>query len=282
VALVLGDRYELLEAALVTTVAGIALAHCSGGERTLGALDDLVRDAVTRLAHLHLPAHEPARRRLVDLGEEDWRIAVCGDPALDAALAERRPSPAELGASVGAAPCRSDLCVAIHPVTRAPGELEAILEAVERLAEGWTGRLFLSSPNGDPGSDLVASRWAGLAARLPRCVALPSLGSPVFRGLAAACGVFVGNSSAGLIEVPGLGTPSVNLGSRQLGRLHGPSVVDCPEADARRLREAVVRAAALGRKGDPFENPYGDGTAVPRILDHLAAWARRPGLLVKP
>ena len=285
--LVIGDRHELLEVAHVETVAGVALAHCSGGERTLGAIDDLVRDAVTRLAHLHYPTHVQAGERLTGaLGEEARRVLVTGDPGIDTLLAESPLPPADLARLLGVQPGCDDLCVAVHPVTRGGDELDDILAAVGVLAGRWPGRLFLSSPNGDPGSKCIENHWSELAHQQPRCQLMPSLGSRGFRGLMAACGVMVGNSSAGLIEAPSLGTPTVDVGTRQLGRRRGSSVVDCRTLTGEAMHDAVVRAQTLRRDGQRFDNPYGDGHSIPRILDHLAANLRHRdpawNLLVKP
>jgi UDP-N-acetylglucosamine 2-epimerase (non-hydrolysing) len=287
VVLVLGDRHELLETAQVVTIAGLVLAHCSGGERTMGAVDDLVRDAVTRLAHLHYPAHAAAGERLVGaLGEESRRVLVTGEPGIDTLLADPVVAPAELAQQLGAKPGPDDLCVAVHPVTRDAQQLDDILNAVSWLVEKWPGQFFFSSPNGDPGSEQIQTCWAELTRRQNRCHVLPSLGSRIFRSAVAACGVLVGNSSAGLVEAPSLGTPTVDVGTRQLGRRRGASVVDCRELTGKALHAAVVRARSLRRGGERFENPYGDGHAIPRLLDHLAAALRsgdsRWNILVKP
>ncbi|MCP4656621.1 MAG: UDP-N-acetylglucosamine 2-epimerase (hydrolyzing) [bacterium] len=281
VVLVLGDRYELLEACMIAAHAGLVLAHSCGGERTFGALDDCIRDAVSKLAYLHFPAHEAAAQRLRSLGEEPWRIRVVGDPGLDGLLAEPRLDAGELSRRCEARPGRDDVVVVVHPVTRSPGEDEALVEAVAGLAGSSDRQWFLSSPNGDPGSDAIVDAWRRLAAASPRCHRLPSLGAQAFRSLVRACGAMVGNSSAGLIEAPLLGTPTVNLGSRQGGRLRGDSVVQVDLAELDRLPAIVDAVVGATRCPPPFACPYGDGHAVPRILDALAELARRPDILMK-
>jgi UDP-N-acetylglucosamine 2-epimerase (non-hydrolysing) len=269
VALILGDRHELLEVVQALTLAGVIIAHCSGGERTLGAIDDLIRDAVTRLSHLHFPVHAEAGHRLINvLGEESRRVHVTGEPGLDALLTEPPIDPATLRQQCGHLPSSDDLCIAIHPVTRDPQESLGLLDRITALAARWPGHLYLSTPNGDPGSDAITDRWNVLVQRHPHCHVLPSLGSRLFRTVVRCCGVLVGNSSAGLIEAPSLGTPSVNLGTRQRGRTQGPSVVDCPVITDAALDAAIAQARRFSAS-KPFDNPYGDGHAVPRILEHL-------------
>jgi len=283
VALVLGDRSELLETALAVLHAGVALAHVSGGERTAGAWDDQVRDAITRLAHLHLPAHQPAGQRLLAMGEEPWRICVTGEPGLDG-ISEDLWSASSLGDRLGVIPTRNDVVVAIHPVTRQPAETGQMLALIASMAENQRERRwFLSTPNGDPGSEIIRAAWAELATRLPNCTGLADHGAAIFRSLVANCGLLIGNSSAGLVEAPSLGTPTIDLGSRQSGRLRGASVVSCPQVDATHLATAFADAQRVETRAcaTPAHNPYGDGHAVPRILDHLWRHAERPDLLVK-
>ena len=283
VVLILGDRYELLDVVLVATVQGCAIAHCCGGERTAGAFDNQVRDAVTKMAHLHYPAHQLAADRLGVLQEEQWRICVSGEPGLDSLLTERRLDSNELRGLLGVEPGPHDIMVAVHPVTHHPQETRALLECVRTVASHWEGRVFLSSPNGDPGSEAIVDAWRDLAGRDGRRIFLPSLGSLAFRSLVARCGALVGNSSAGLVEAPSLGTPSVDVGARQEGRLRGSSVISCPEVTPEAVGAAVE--AALRMKQAPTwsagPNPYGDGRSAPRILDHLVAHARRPDLRAK-
>lgn len=276
VALLLGDRIELLELTCALVHAGVAIAHCSGGERTAGAWDDQVRDAVTRLAHLHYPAHHLAAERLWTMGEESWRIAAIGEPGLDDVIAEPRLSPADLTQMIGVEPTARDVLVAVHPVTRSPAETEAILGCVEALAADT--RLLLSSPNGDPGSERIRACWQALAGR--GHVALGNHGARAFRSLTAIAGVVIGNSSAGLVEAPSLGATTVDLGTRQRGRLRGGSVITVEAPTPASLHAAVMSARALPRP-QPADNPYGDGRTVPRLLAHLQANARRADLLVK-
>jgi UDP-hydrolysing UDP-N-acetyl-D-glucosamine 2-epimerase len=283
VAFLVGDRFELLSAAECCTVSGVSIAHCSGGERTFGAFDDQVRDAVTKLAHMHLVAHAEAADRVRSLQEESWRIAVTGDPGLDAIRHEKRLSAQELEERLGVLPAKTDIVVALHPVTRALDEAGLWLNAIAEFSRDFEGRIFLSAPNGDPGSEAINSAWDSLL-KTGRRMVLPSLGGRIFRRLVAACGALVGNSSAGVWEVPSLGVPSLDLGTRQSGRIRGDTVWHCEVADAvelganiRHLLTPEIQSAC--RTG---QNPYGDGDATPRILDHIARSAQNPRLMVKP
>lgn len=281
---VVGDRFELLSVAECCTHAGVAMVHCSGGERTFGAFDDQVRDAVTKLAHLHCVAHESAARRVISLQEEPWRVAVTGDPGLDPIAQEVVLQPQELEERVGVLPTSRDIVVAFHPVTRSDEETRACVAAIAEVCESYESRAFLSAPNGDPGSELIRREWKRLSSQSQQCIELSSLGAKAFRSLVAACGALIGNSSAGIWEAPSLGTPSLDIGSRQSGRIRGNTVWHCAVSELgdlsgkiQHLLSPSVRAICKDKA-----NPYGDGAATIRILDHIARYARDRQLLVKP
>jgi len=278
-----GDRYELLSVAECCTFAGAAIAHCSGGERTFGAFDDQLRDAVTKMAHLHFVAHREAAERVISMQEEPWRVTVSGDPGLDPIAHAPRLSPEELEPLLGVRPAKNDVVVALHPVTRSAEETEVLVRALVRFCQDFAGRIFLSTPNGDPGSEAIQQAWQSLAEQSPHCRLFPSLGAKVFRGLVAACGALVGNSSAGVWESPSLGTPSLDCGTRQSGRIRSTTVWSCGVDQAGALAAKVqhllspeVQAACR-----QTVNPYGDGNAVPRILDAIAKSARDTRLRIK-
>lgn len=235
-----GDRTELLTFAAQAVNCGKIIAHCAGGERTKGSTDDCVRDALTKLAHLHYPVHEQARACILALQEEDWRICVSGEVGVDDIKNKPLMTAAELMSAFPGvfkrAPDRGDLIVAVHPVTNRPQELAEVLDVVERMAGSWPGRAYLSTPNGESGSGTIKSVWGTIKACSNGTV-LPSLGAHAFRSLMALCGTIAGNSSSLITEAPHLGCLPILIGTRQEGRF-------------------------------PAES---DGNACGRILDHLYA-----------
>lgn len=283
VAFLVGDRFELLSVAECCTHAGVAIVHCSGGERTFGAFDDQVRDAVTKLAHLHCVAHNAAADRVVSLQEEPWRVAVTGDPGLDPIAQESRLEPDELGKLLGVRPASTDVVVAFHPVTRSHDETIRSVRAIADVCENYDGRVFLSAPNGDPGSELIEREWKRLSLQSPRCLQFSSLGALAFRSLVAACGALVGNSSAGVWEAPSVGTPSLDIGSRQSGRIRGNTVWHCDVSELGELGRKIQHLLSPQTKAACKDklNPYGDGRGTARILDHIARYAGDARLPIK-
>jgi UDP-hydrolysing UDP-N-acetyl-D-glucosamine 2-epimerase len=281
--MVLGDRTELLGAATAAVCLGVPLIHLEGGHVTEGAVDDRVRHAVSKLADLHFTAHPAYRDRLLQLGEPPDRVFAVGSTGVDDL---RGAGPADLAAASSAldwslAP--GFLLVAWHPETLsgrdAGADARAVLDGV--LAAAGQRRLVLTGPNADAGRDAVQAELERVAAAHPDRVRLyASLGRARWGKVLAAADALVGNSSAGVIEAPALGVPSVNAGDRQAGRLRPPGVIDCaPTA------EAV--AGALGRALDPAfraalaPDPLADGRAAERIVTALAgidlrSLARKP------
>jgi GDP/UDP-N,N'-diacetylbacillosamine 2-epimerase (hydrolysing) len=277
--LVLGDRGEQAAAALVALHLGLPVAHLHGGEVTAGAVDDTLRDLVSRVAHLHLVATTEASRRLVAMGEEPWRIHQVGAPGLDALSEEASGDLVTLRRrhELGVGPY---LLLAQHPETvggrDAAADLAASVEACRRLGLP----LLAVYPNADAGGRaMITVLESARAAGILRLV--ESLPRPEFATLLAGAAALVGNSSSGLIEAPLLRVPAVNVGERQAGRTRGDNVLDVPpQADA---IEEALRTATTPAFRDTLSghSPYGDGRAAPRILDLLAATPRDARLLQK-
>lgn len=278
--LVYGDRFESFAALIAATQMNIATAHIEGGDYTEGgALDDSVRHAMTKLAHLHFPTNAPAAERVRALGEEPWRICVAGLPALDLIAENEFTSPAALVEEFALDLSRPVVLFCQHSVTTEPDraliQIRPSLGALRTLSrEGYQS--VLTYPNNDDGGRTIAAELEKFAAeKLPSVHLVRSLGRRRFHGMLnligrAARGALVGNSSAGIKESPAFGCPVVNIGTRQQGRLRSTNVIDVP------YDEAAI-AAAISRCTKEFrdvcrncENPYGRGNAGARIAEVLA------------
>jgi UDP-hydrolysing UDP-N-acetyl-D-glucosamine 2-epimerase len=268
--LVLGDRGEQLAAALAALHLGIAIAHLHGGERTLGAVDDTLRDLISRCAHIHLVATEGAGRRLQAIGEAAWRIRHTGAPGLDAIreLAPRPPSPA-LRARYGLPPDGPYLLLLIHPETAAMGHAAADLgAAVLGAIESTAMPVVAIWPNADAGGRMIGVMLEDARRRFASLV--PSVPHADYLSLLAGAAALVGNSSSALLEAPLLRVPAVDIGDRQAGRERGDNVIPAePTAGAVRAAIAVATSDVF-RAGLSGTSPYGDGHAAPRIVDAVA------------
>jgi UDP-N-acetylglucosamine 2-epimerase (non-hydrolysing) len=279
---VLGDRFEMLSAALAALPFGLPVAHLHGGEVTEAAIDEQIRHAITKLAHLHFAAAEPYAARIRQMGEEPWRVHCVGAPGLDRLRAGGPLSRDEIGQRLGRPLGRPTLLVTFHPetltATDVPRQAEELAAALEKI----DGELIVTAPGLDTAYRAIASALQQLASRRPVTHLQATLGDDVYCSLLREADVMVGNSSSGLIEAPTVGLPVVNIGDRQRGRLRAANVLDVPHdraAIAAAIRQALdpgFRRALVG-----LVNPYGDGHAAPRIARVLREVELGPRLIRK-
>lgn len=284
--LVLGDRIEAFAGAAAGAVGRRVVAHIHGGDRATGDVDDSLRNAITRLAHVHLAASRDAANRLRRMGEPPERIHVVGAPGLDtirAFMAAERRSPREsdirLAAILGPLAERPYAVIIQHPCGRSAAveaaTMRAILAAVERCRLGGV----IIHPNSDPGHDGIL-RAIGQAVGRSGWRAFPSLPREDYLRVVSRSAVLVGNSSGGIIESASLGVNAVNIGPRQAGRLRcGRGVIDARASEKAVL--VALRQALSRRRPRPGRSVYGDGMAGERICRLLAAIPITPELRQK-
>lgn len=276
--IVLGDRYEILAAAQAAMALRLPVCHIHGGEATEALWDEAIRHAVTKMSHLHCVAAEPFFDRVVQLGEQPDRVFVTGAPGLDAIRRLDLQARGELARSLGWDPGERFVVMTYHPVTLVdddPGEaVSALFEALDQFPDV---RVLATRPNVDAGGARANEALDACASARPdRVHVVASLGQLRYLSAVRAAGAVIGNSSSGIIEAPALGTPTVNIGERQRGRLRASSVIDCaetPDEIAAALRHALAMTC------EP-SSPYGDGDASRRIADLVT---RHPldGILLK-
>lgn len=267
---VLGDRFEMLAASLASLPFNLPLVHLHGGEVTEGAIDDGIRHALTKLSHLHMVSNVEHARRLLQMGEEPWRVTVSGAPGLDAIRTVERLPIEEVSRRLGVDASRAFLLLTFHPPSRDPST------ALDQLSEVVAGVDASGLPVVVTGSGIEVHGFEFNRALIEFCQRRSkaqfhsSLGQSMYFNAMARAAAVVGNSSSGLIEAPSFERPAVNIGERQRGRARGSNVIDVP-ADRRQIALAIERALS-----DDFRqtlvgmrNPYGDGRAAPRIVGRL-------------
>jgi UDP-hydrolysing UDP-N-acetyl-D-glucosamine 2-epimerase len=275
IVLTVGDRFETMATTLAAAYMNIPIAHTMGGEVS-GTIDESIRHAVTKFAHLHFPASAGARERIIRLGEWPETVHLVGCPRIDLVArileqGDREPNGELDHEGVGDALDldRPFLLVSQHPVTTEYGEGErqilATLEAVRALDMP----TLVLWPNADAGSEDVARgmrKWReqGLAHNMRFYKNLPV---DIYVRLMARTQCLIGNSSSGIREGAFIGTPVVDIGTRQVGRERGHNVIEAPHETAA-IHRAIERQIQHGRyKRDPI---YGDGNAGTRIAAVLA------------
>jgi UDP-hydrolysing UDP-N-acetyl-D-glucosamine 2-epimerase len=273
VVLTVADRFETIATAIAAAYMNIPVAHTQGGEVS-GSIDESVRHAVTKLAHIHFPATALSAQRIVAMGEDPATVVNVGCPSIDIVaetdLGRVREALANVGGTGSAIdPDRPFVLVMQHPVTTEYGEgleqIEATLSAV--VETGHQALVFW--PNVDAGSDQIAKglRLFREAGRANGFHFFRNLPPEIFVTLMNHCAAMVGNSSAALREGAFLGTPSVNIGTRQQGRERGENVIDVGY-ETRDITEALRHQVAHG----PYERNllFGEGNASRQIAEILA------------
>src|SRR5580698_6765228 len=280
VLLLIADRYEMLAPASVALALRIPIAHIEGGEISAGAIDDAVRNALTKLSHIHFTSTELARARVIAMGEEEGRVHRTGAPSLDHLRRSPLLSREQLEQRLELDLSRSAAMVTYHPATIARDttrEADALFEALQAVPE----QVLFCYPNADAGSRALIGRIeAFLGARGGRVFV--NLEPLVYWSLLRQVEYLVGNSSSGIIEAASFALPAVNVGIRQQGREHGPNVLDA-EPDTAFILDQIQTARSDGfrRSLKGMANLYGDGCASQRIVSVLASVPLGEELLIK-
>ncbi|MEX1840486.1 UDP-N-acetylglucosamine 2-epimerase (hydrolyzing) [Enterobacter cloacae] len=272
--IILGDRYEAFAVAQAAMFLRIPIFHLHGGEITEGAYDDAIRHAITKLSYLHGVSTEQYRTRVIQLGEEPNRVYNVGALGLEHLHRTNLLGLAELSKSLNFALDCPYFLVTYHPVTLADESpkcsFEALLDALDEFNEY---KIIITYPNSDDGGRQIipileqyAKNQAG------RVFAIPSLGQLRYLSALKHSTMVIGNSSSGIIEAPSFGVPTINIGSRQNGRLAADSVFNClPNKNA--IVEAIKAACQMKVKLNSvkIDNPYGEGDSSKKIINAVKA-----------
>jgi UDP-hydrolysing UDP-N-acetyl-D-glucosamine 2-epimerase len=279
--LLIADRYEMLAPAAVALALRIPIAHIEGGEHSQGAIDDAVRNALTKMSHIHFTSTENARDRVISLGEEPWRIHRAGAPSLDHLRKSKLLSQSEIESRLQIDLARPTTVIAYHPVTllsNTNAEADEVFAALEQLPQ----QLVFCYPNADAGSRDLAARIRSLLARRQDAYFFTNLPAVEYWSLLRYAALFLGNSSSGIMETASFALPTVNIGMRQQGRERARNVLDTPPV-ATSILDAVHTAESSDFRASlkGMTNPYGDGCASERIVHTLTTLPSRDELLLK-
>jgi UDP-hydrolysing UDP-N-acetyl-D-glucosamine 2-epimerase len=265
---ILGDRYEMLAGAQAAMLARVPVIHIGGGHLTLGALDERVRHALSKLAALHLVASEGCGARVAALHEDPAVIHILGAPELDA-LVQMEVAPREaFCTALGLDPARPFLLVTLHPETNVDDATNARLaEAAHQALQVTPHQVLITAPSADPGNVRFLELCEALPGMRANARYVPNLGLHRYVAALHHAAAMVGNSSSGIIEAATAGLPVVNIGARQAGRDRAENVLDCA-FDAVEIGRAIDAAidpdfTARSRR---VVNPYGDGTFVAQAM----------------
>jgi UDP-N-acetylglucosamine 2-epimerase (non-hydrolysing)/GDP/UDP-N,N'-diacetylbacillosamine 2-epimerase (hydrolysing) len=270
IVVVVGDRFDMYPAALATIPFKIPVAHIHGGELTQGLIDDPIRHSVTKISHLHFVSTETYARRVIQMGEEPWRVIVSGAPGLDNLHSIDLLDDGQLFDRLGFDFQAPPLVVTFHPVTleyeattHHIGQLLGVLSVCEEP-------IIFTMPNADTSGQIVQRMIEDFVTQRDNTYLVDNLGTQVYFSLMTKAAALIGNSSSGIIEAASFKLPVVNIGTRQGGRVRPPNVIDVGYDDdeiAGAIRQAT--SAPFRASLATLQNPYGDGKAAQRIVQTL-------------
>jgi UDP-hydrolysing UDP-N-acetyl-D-glucosamine 2-epimerase len=278
--LLIADRYEMLAPAAVALTLRIPVAHIEGGEVSEGAIDDAVRNALTKMSHLHFTSTAGARARVIAMGEEPWRVHHAGAPSLDHLRRSHLLDRGELEERLQLDLQEKAVMVAYHPVTLlrdTTEEADALFAALHEI----DGQVIFCYPNSDAGNHALLQRTRSFLSSRTDAKLFVNLDAVTYWSLLREVAVLIGNSSSGIMEAASFAAPVVNVGFRQKGRERARNVLDAePDASAIVAQIARARSPLFRDSLAGMTNPYGDGHAAETIVQVLTTTSLEK-LLVK-
>ncbi|KPL98067.1 UDP-N-acetylglucosamine 2-epimerase [Vibrio splendidus] len=273
IVVVLGDRYELIPIVSAANIARIPVAHLSGGELTEGAIDELIRHAVTKLSQLHFTAMDEYSTRVIQMGEQPERVFTVGEVGLDNLLRMQLMSKDEFENSISCKLKERNLLFTYHPETtqdiaEVERDFREILSALDTLEHTL---VIFTKANADVGGRLINKMIDKyVAENTEKAIAFTSLGQLRYLSALQYMDAVVGNSSSGIVEAPSFKLATINIGNRQKGRVRANSTIDVSvnKADLTSAL-AEVYAPEFMASLKHIVNPYGRGNSSEKVVQTL-------------
>lgn len=266
----LGDRFEMFASVLASLPFKIPVAHIHGGEITEGAIDDALRHSMTKLCHLHFVSTKEYASRVIQMGEEPWRVMVSGAPSLDNLSSLKLFDRQEIKARYGLDMNNATLLVTYHPVTleyeMTSLQIDELLAALDRL----NMPVIFTLPNADTGGRIITCKMEEFIEEHDNARMVNNMGTHGYFSVMAQAAAMVGNSSSGIIESSSFRLPVVNIGTRQKGRVRAQNVIDVGYGQEEIMKGIKTAISSKFREGlQSLVNPYGCGQASDEIVKRL-------------
>jgi len=277
--ILLGDRYELFILAISALMHRVPIIHLHGGEITEGVIDEQVRHAITKMAHIHMPSTEFYAENISKMGEEGWRIHVVGASGLENIKRLKFYSKKEIFELSGIDVDKPTALCTYHPVTLESEEsvtwqVDNLLEALSKLDL----QIVFTRPNAEVGSDKIVETIKNFVSKNDKAYFFDSLGPRLYLSFLKYVKAVVGNSSSGIIEAPSFHLPTINIGNRQKGRFKPESVIQTGylvSEIAKGLEKALYDKEFLERI-KYIKNPYGDGNTSKYVVEAVKKIVKVP------
>ena len=268
--LVLGDRFEIFSAVSAAMISKIPVAHCHGGEATVGVIDEPIRHSITKMSHFHFTSTEEYKNRVIQLGEHPERVYNVGALGIEninkLSLLSREAFEESISFELSD---KKIALVTFHPVTlensTSEKQMKELLDAISSFQDM---KVIFTKANSDTDGRVINQMIDDYVANNSNAVGFASLGQLRYLSALNHVDIVIGNSSSGLIEVPSFKKSTVNIGDRQKNRIKAESVIDCEP-----IKEKIIKAIQLGLS-DKFLNkissmvsPYGTGNSSRQIIN---------------
>ncbi len=279
--LLIADRYEMLAPANVALTLRIPIAHIEGGDVSEGAIDDAVRNALTKMSHIHFTPTALAKQRVLAMGEEAWRVHLSGAPSLDHLHRSQIPTKEAIAKLLNLNINKPLIVVAYHPVTMYKDSVQEQQDLFAALAKR-SEQIVFCFPNADAGSHQIMQMAKSFCETHETAQIQVNLPAQTYWGLLKSADLMIGNSSSGIMETASLELPAINIGIRQNGREQAQNIIDVVPEEAvisQAMDKALSSEFKLSIRG--VKNPYGNGQASEKIVSVLTQLEINDDLLFK-
>jgi len=280
---VLGDRYELLSIISNAILYKRPIVHIGGGESTQGLIDEQIRHMITKASHIHFTTCGEYSNKIINMGEEPWRVHTCGSPAIETIKNLPKKSKNKIFTELGINPNLETILMTYHPVTlefniSVKKQIENIFQCLDKTKF----QVVVTAPNIEVDRDQIVSIIKERIDKDNRYFYFESLGFERYHSLLSFCKMMIGNSSSGILEAPYYKIPTINIGSRQDGRIKHPSIIDSTYS-AKSISHAIKKGSSLATKNNikKMKYKFGDGDASNKIHDFLKKELKNKNLLKK-
>lgn len=269
--LILGDRYEIFTAATCAMMMNIPIAHINGGESTEGAVDEQIRHAITKMAHIHFPGAELYKERIIKMGEEPWRVHNVGQSGIENIKRLKLLEKDELEKELKVEFKKDVFLITYHPVTLEDENIEKQVDNLLSALKKFDSQLIFTYPNADYGSKVIIEKIKDFVKENNNAYIFHSLGQKRYLSLLKYANVMIGNSSSGIIESPIFKIPVVNIGNRQKGRLRSNNIIDTgyEEKDIFNGIDKALNDEVFKANLNNIKNVFGEGTTSKEIVKIL-------------
>ncbi len=267
---ILGDRYEMISGPLACLDKNIPIVHIHGGAVTYGAIDDNIRHSLTKLSNFHIVSHEKYLKRIIQMGEEDWRIKNLGAPGLDLIKEKGKKSINKIIANKYNLKKNNYILICLNPETRALGKLKKNIDQLLKFLNKRSETKIFTFPNSDPGCDLIISSFKKFVSLNSNSFLIKNFENSDFYPILNNCKFLIGNSSVGIVEAASFKKPVLNLGERQSGKIHPSNVINVKYSSFLINKSLkIIESKNYLSNIKNLKNPYGDGKSGIKIAKQL-------------